>query len=339
LRVDSPALARDEEDLALAKNSYSAACMSYKQRRDQYRAQKMALNLARKQHKMAQKKLEEEAKEASGIVVAEEDVVMKASGEPVPEKSMSISMSVDKKRMEEEKKKKKKEKKEKKKKSGSEESDGSSSDSSSESSSSSASSHSSASHSSKSSHSESGHASGESDDDSTCDSSSDCADLLEFGPDGELLTHEAAINAKHDRAQFRLEVHSLQVMKHHARGVVKRKRKALRRHYKCERAQNGRLIKIDKKRKKIEERRQEKITRLAHHHEHHAHAHEHGHVHNHHDHTLLNQAIPMAIPSSSSPTANYEVITSVTAVFSPAPVDHIGADTIIIDPPQSPSSQ
>jgi hypothetical protein len=284
LRVDSPGLARDEEDLALAKNSYQAARISYKQRRDQWRARKVALNLARKQHKLALKKAAEEA-------------ASNTNGAAAPVEPSPDALELPKK---EEKKLKKDKKKKKRSESDSSRSDSSESSESASGSKSASSSKSSHSHSSGSFGSSSGSPSGEEDSDfeDSFEVSSEDSDSLEFGPDGELLTREAAVNSKCDRAQFRLEVRSLHVVQKHARHIMKRKQKQLRKHYKSEKHQTSQLIYINKKTQKVESKRAERLAALQNAQEHqsprgHHHAH-HGHLHDH---------------PETSPSADYKVVT------------------------------
>jgi hypothetical protein len=341
LRLDSPALARDEEDLALAKNTYSASRTAYKQRRDQYQAQKMTLYLARKHHKLAQKKAEEEAKVAAKAESGEKGAAAAelGAGVPVPaaeEKAAEVAAMQeagpedpkkvkDKKEKKDKKKKKDKKDKKNKKKDGSESSDSEGSSSGSEASSSDSSSGSSASSKSSGSDSgssESGHMSGESDDSDNDDGIlSESSESLEFAHNGELLTRDAAVNSKCDRAQFRLEVRSLRVVQHYARHNVKRKQNQLRKHYKSEKQQTGSLIKIDKKHQKVEQKRSERIVALsqlsprqqAQHHHHHSHQHQD----QQHASPLIGTAAPHTIQAAAPAFA---VPADIVVVTVPAPV-------------------
>ena len=250
LRVHSPALARDEEDLALSKNTYVAARTAYKQHRDQYRSHKMALLLARKQYKLAHPEHSSSSTTTSGGKLKSS----KGNVEKVTEEKLALQRAAED---DEELKKttkgayKKSHKKHNKKHQLDDSSSASSSDSSSASSSDSESDSGSSSSSSDSDY-EDGPYGFTSDDDS-----------LEFDADGvTVLGREAAINAKANRAHMRLEVHQLRVVQRHARVTVKRKEKQLRRHYKSEKHQNSELSKLDRKRDKIEDERAEKIVAL-----------------------------------------------------------------------------
>lgn len=247
LRVHSPALARDEEDLALAKNTHVAAKSAYKQHREQYRSHKMALLLARKQYKLAHPdasskhslKHSKDGTHKDGVKHSPEP------GAPIVATGVAGTSPAHHHKKDEEKKKKKAKKDEY-------DEDFSSSSESSDSSSSSSSSSNSSSAESDNEH------SGSDDELETSDSES-----LEFDPDGvTVLGREAAVNAKSNREHMRLEVHQLRIVQRHARVSVKRKEKQLRRHYKCEKHQNAELSKLDRKRDKIEEKRAEKIVMI-----------------------------------------------------------------------------